>query len=159
MAVKLCIRDSFPAAENFADEGIVEIIRNPPFPPCIATIGKGDCACDSPHEWVVDGKCISFRNESNLLATFPGYALEGSFSSEEQTTVLTWLTRSKFYALQHAIENGTLTRYMSHTAFKKIDSKCGKCFRYRLGGIPVFCLKKIVVSGENKGPTLESVLG
>lgn len=158
MAVKLCIKDSFPAAEYFANEGLIDIVKSPPLPPCIATIGKGNCACNTTHELIVDNKCVFFRDEENQLNSFPAYKLDGQFNDEELITILTWLTRSKFYIFQSNIQDGSLCRFLSRNIFKEQKSSCQRCYKYFLKGTPVFCLKTIVVSGRNKGPTLESVL-
>lgn len=156
MPVQVYRRESSPAIEHFADVDYVQILQSPP--DCFATFGKGECACHTSFEWTVDGRTISFRDESHYSTAYPAYVLDGSVTEREIVTVLTWLTKPNLLRFGSKIENGTLVRFLTPGPFRRIDSPCGTCIRYRLEKTPVFCTSSFVISGENKGPTLESVL-
>ncbi|GFX43070.1 uncharacterized protein TNCV_2711141 [Trichonephila clavipes] len=118
------------------------------------------CACDSSCQLVVQGKSIIAARDQHIVSAYPCYALPKDCTSEEIVTIVTWLTRHQFWTFATTLENGSLVRYLTpHFIFSmQPHASCDQCTQHTLEGEPVFCLKSVVLSGQNKGPTLESVL-
>ncbi|GFT26020.1 uncharacterized protein NPIL_16941 [Nephila pilipes] len=119
-----------------------------------------DCACSCPSQLVVQGKSIIVPRDQQVVNAFPCYALPKECTSEEMVTVVTWLTRHKFWTFANTLENGSLVRYLTPQRIFRLQPhpSCDQCEQHLLEGEPVFCLKNIVLSSQNKGPTVESVL-
>lgn len=157
----------FPSTflKNSNDEGLVTL-KTDSVPPHCARIEKGlRCACSSKDGIVVSEQSITINNDAHLLCAFPCYALPNRCTLEEQKTIVAWLTREKFYNFGHHCKRiGNQKRkferfLMPNTVFlKKLNISCEKCSTFTLRGEPVFFLSKNVLSAQNKGPTLESVL-
>lgn len=141
------------------DAGLI-VLRTDFFPNYYARIVREHpCACGSPNGLVVNGRSIVVEKDQQSISGFPGYVLPDDCSSDEQLTIVTWLTRNRFVTFStHLDSNNKLIRCLDSKIFQKEIHKCQKCYVNKLVAEPVFCMKEMVVSAQNKGPTLESVL-
>ncbi|KAG8175201.1 hypothetical protein JTE90_022624 [Oedothorax gibbosus] len=121
--------------------------------------GLSTCACSSENiRLIVYGRYIVCR--SSTLMAFPHYGIPDDCTPEEQVTIVSWLTRQRFLSFASAYENNNLGRFLApnRTFRTKPSNTCSHCEIHYMEKDPVFCLKSIVLSALNKGPTLESVL-
>lgn len=116
------------------------------------------CACHD--EMVVKDRTMIIKKGTHEVTGYPCYGLPLNCTLEEELTIVTWLTRERFLSFGHAIEKGVLKRFLVPNKIfqKQSHSSCNSCEVYGMIREPIFCLKSIVVSMKNKGPTVESVL-
>lgn len=165
-----------PFLRNCHDEKLVTL-KTENVPDHCGKFQRGSCACNSLHGIVVCGRSIIIKNEEHLVNAYPGYALPNDCTPDEELTIVTWLTRSRFLMFSHGYKNWhlkdcepphcncecsvkTMERFLvpNHIFESQSHKNCNVCTVYTLIGEPVFCLKKVVLSAQNKGPTVESVL-
>lgn len=144
---------------NADQEGLIKLHRISTPPQGSVFIEKNAiCAC-SNHAIVVNNKdTITVVKGEHQVAGFPAYVLPPDCDDEEALAVVAWLTRHQFHTFTSKIEDGSLVRKLEPCRFfRKIPHQsCEICESYELIGDPVFFLKHIVLSKQNKGPTLES---
>lgn len=121
------------------------------------TVVNVPCAC--PDSIVLEDSGIIVPRRQHAVAGYPGYFIETHCNDKELFTLVVWLTRNRYQRFYNRIENGSLVRYLApNKVFRKLDHEtCAECERHVLSGDPVLCLKHIVLSQYNKGPTVESV--
>ncbi|GIY89204.1 uncharacterized protein CEXT_656531 [Caerostris extrusa] len=117
------------------------------------------CACTMKDGICVGEHKIMVVRDKHAVAGYPAYALPSGFTDSQVLTLFAWLTRHKFYTFGSTIENGSLVRYLTPSRLFRSSPHptCPQCECHSLVGDPVYCLKNIVLSAQNKGPTIESV--
>lgn len=145
-----------PWLQRAHDAGLVTL-HTQDAPSYSASIARGlPCACHV--SLVVNGRTMIVRMEEQSISAHPGYVLPNDCTPEEQLTVVTWLARNRLVRFCTEFQSGKLTRCLDKNLFRKKLHECQNCFVNTLEHEPVFCMKQMVVSAQNKGPTLESVL-
>lgn len=120
------------------------------------------CACRD--KLVVWGRTVTVSEGEHVVNSFPYYQLPVDATPEEELTLVTWWTRHRFSSFGHEIQPyercKTMTRFLtSNSIFRcRPHPDCEQCRVYDMVKEPVFCLKSIVLSQQNKGPTIESAL-
>lgn len=150
------------------DEGLITLTPVFVQGQCMRIKRNLPCACS--HPLVVQGRTITVPKGDSVMG-HPSYALPLHCTLEEQLTVVTWLTRGRFLSFGMGVEeilpkrkdgkpNNTITRDLTpnKTFRMRPHPTCHKCEVFDMVKDPVFCLKGIVMSVDNKGPTVESVL-
>lgn len=150
--------ERWPDLEFYENVGLVQITQT--IPPTYAVFEKKPCACQTRNELAI---CENIFSKSLLDSTvgYSAYRIDPKVNRQELETVITWLTQSNYNTFTTWIESGSLMRGLTaarHKLFRKTATKLCGCHEYRLTATPVFHLQDIVVSGDKKGPTLESVL-
>lgn len=154
-----------PFLKRAHDEGLVLVSHTDSLPAHAVLFERHDTACACPDRLVVRGRTLVTR--ASTVVGHPCYALPDGCTPDEELTVVAWLTRDRFLSFQLTLEKENindkfkkLKRYLvpNNVFLRKRHSTCPVCDELRLIREPVFCLKSIVVSAENKGPTVESVL-
>lgn len=140
-----------------SQEGLVDLHVGP-LPNHGVCFEKRDTDCACPDRLIVHGRCIVCP--SSTVIGFPYYGIPDGCTPEEELTIVTWLTRQRFLSFASAHEDQSLCRFLApNRAFRiTYSGTCGRCEKHTMYKDPVFCLKSIVLSALNKGPTLESVL-
>lgn len=140
------------------DSGLVTLNTGAAPNYCAQIARELPCACASPNGLVVNGRRIIVEKDQQSISGFPGYAFPDNCSLDEQLTLVTWLVRDRFVRFCTFLDSQKkLTRTLDSTFFQTEMHDCEKCFINTLVAEPIFCTKGIVVSAQNKGPTLESV--
>lgn len=144
--------------QNAHDAQLIVLQRHPE--ECALIERERVCACHSAHRLVVKDRCIIVPKGDHAVNAFPCYAIPKNCAQEEILTIITWITRHRFMTFECDIQNHNFNRYITpNKAFrKKSHASCNLCEEHHLTAEPVFCMKQIVLSAQNKGPTLESVL-
>ncbi|GBO04781.1 hypothetical protein AVEN_231085-1 [Araneus ventricosus] len=144
--------------QNAHDAQLVLLQKDPK--ECALIERERDCACDSSHRIVVKDRCIIIPKDEHVVSAFPCYAIPKNCTPDELVTIITWITRHRFMTFEHEIEKGNFDRYIApnNAFYKKSHPWCELCEEHYLKAEPVFCMKQIVLSAQNKGPTVESVL-
>lgn len=135
---------------------------------CARIVRGSSCACSAPNGLVVNGRNILVELDQQSISGFPGYVLPDDCTHDEELTVVTWLVRHRFlrfHTYREPVDKDNkeskkkkLVRDLDSNLFRCKDLGCKKCSINTLISEPVFCLKGMVVSAQNKGPTVESVL-
>jgi hypothetical protein len=157
--VQLYVHETNDFLLNCEKEGLVVLLRQKNNGIQIERLCS--CACNSPHDIVVDGNSVIIVRDKHIVSGFPSYALPLNCTDKEIVTIVAWLTRHNFYVFQSVMQNNCLKRGIvssEKTFLKTAHDTCSRCERYTLDRDPVFCLKRIVISAQKKGPTVDCVL-
>jgi hypothetical protein len=116
------------------------------------------CACHD--KLVLCHRTITVCRGTHIINEYPYYHVPIDATPDEELTLVTWLTRERFFSFGHDNINGTMKRVLVPNAIfqSKPHPTCQYCEQHCMIKEPVFCLKSIVLSMKNKGPTVESVL-
>lgn len=156
---------------NANDEGLIQLQLNE-IPEASCVIERFDDACLAKCGMAVTDQSLVVDLNKHVINGYPAYVLPMHCSDLEATLVVAWLTRRHFQTNGTAVEknvamkrylkgkSSSMVRFLQSTNgyFFKSQLACGKCIRFRPRGDIVFCLEHIVLSGQNKGPTIESVV-
>lgn len=163
--IKLYIPDgeSVPF-QSYIEEGMVSVITQEP--DFYTTIERKNCACNTINDIAVYNNSIFIKSKDQYIVGSSCYRVKFETKDEFEICVL-WLIKSHFQTFSSNIGKffcnrtekweTTLERKVTTFFFNCRPLPC-QCFQYTLDEIPVYCLKHIVVSGENKGPTIGSVI-
>ncbi|GBN19716.1 hypothetical protein AVEN_261795-1 [Araneus ventricosus] len=144
--------------QNAHDAQLVALVRTPE--ECITVERKSVCACHSTDRLVVKNRCMIVPKDEHVVSAFPCYAAPADCTPDELLTIVAWITRHRFMTFECDLHDRHFDRYIAPNSLfqKRPHASCDTCEEHHLKGEPVFCTKRIVLSAQNKGPTVESVL-
>lgn len=144
--------------QNAHDAHLIVLEKHPG--ECVLIEKDLACACDSKDRLVVRGRCIIVPKDEHVVSAFPCYAIPENCTQDELLTIITWITRHRFMAFDYEVQNHNFNRFITpnNAFYKETHPCCELCEEHYLKAEPVFCMKQIVLSIQNKGPTVESVL-
>lgn len=117
-----------------------------------------ECACRDT--LVVRQRTIIVPRGTHFVNEYPYYQIPAAATDEEELTLVTWLTRHRFSSFGCKVTKSKMERFLSPNAIFQTRNHptCVRCEQHCMIREPVFCLKSIVLSAKNKGPTIQSVL-
>lgn len=140
------------------EEGLITLKKGN-IPLYCQNIQRGNrCAC--PFGMFVNEKSVIVPKDQCVVSAYPCYSFPEDCTLEEHVTIVTWLTRNRFLTYKTFVQKGHLHRItVPNKIFeKRPHATCPTCMVFTLLKEPVFFLPNIVLSAQNKGPNLESVL-
>lgn len=139
---------------SYLKSGIISILKKKP--KNYILIEHKTCACNTKNHIAVKELSIFIKNVDNYVKSYENYIID--FESEDElTSIILWLSKSRFLKYDYGMTNKKFTRYMSENFYEVYYKSCG-CIEYKLTTYPIYCLEHIVVSSKKIGPTVKSVL-